>query len=281
MENITSNSSLESAAHLPSFALKWFYLFTSLVDILPFLVGQPVIAKLLWLYFTSKKAADILNLNLALFHNLQYLISIVHLHIMFLLPKAQKQVLHFLFGYAQIGGPLNLCFICLERYVAVIHPTSFPVLKRYRFKEISAVVVWSFSVPIALINVLASEIILVLKEAMMIFRSSLLVAVTLVTLYCNIRIVLVLKNSGPGAEKLHPVKRRAFKTIFLTVDIVLFCYGPVTILQMLDLSEDSYNFVIIPICISFLATASVLHPLLYLSSQGKICICLKRDKKAR
>lgn len=274
MENISSNSSQESAAHLPTFALKWFYLFTSLIDILPFLVGQPVIAKLLWLYFTSKKAADILNLNLALFHNLQYFISIVHLHIMFLLPKAQNNVLQFLFGYAQIGGPLNLCFICLERYVAVIHPISFPVLKRYRFKEISAVVVWLFSVPIALINVLASEIILALKDAMMTFRSSLLLAVTLVTLYCNIIIVLALK------KKLHPVKRRAFKIIFSTFDIVLFCYGPVTILQMLDLSEENYNFVIIPICISFLATASVMHPLLYLYSQGKSCICLKRDKKA-
>ena len=55
-----------------------YSIFITVTDVVTILVGLPLIAKLLWTAFHSKKK-DILNINLAFFHSLQYVLSIIHL----------------------------------------------------------------------------------------------------------------------------------------------------------------------------------------------------------
>lgn len=278
MENVSSNFTHD---------LDPVYLVAlSLFDIIPFLVGQPVIAKLLWISFTSKKATDILNFNLALFHDSQNCLSIVHLFVLFLLPKAQKKILECLFVYVQIGGPMNLSFICMERYVAVIYPTSYPLLKKYRFREVCAVAVWFVSVPMVFLHAFAADSLFSPRGDIYIYIMGILpvlwlTTVTVMVVHFSVRIAQALKKSGLGRDKTHPGKRRAFKTVCATLYVVLFCYAPVTIVQNFRSNATLYNNIIIPLCVFLLSAASVVHPLFYLSAQGKLFSCLKREKKGR
>ncbi|KAL7382279.1 hypothetical protein ABVT39_019980 [Epinephelus coioides] len=198
----------------------------SLNDIITSLIGQPVMARLLWITFNSKKTLDILNCNLALFHNMQYLVSTLHLFALFLLPQNSRIILKFLFVYAGIGGPVCLNFICLERYVAVIYPTFYPLLKKYRFREAGAVTVWLFSVPTALASVLAPDI-----PSFSQVPSGMMIGMTTMMVMCNLSIAKALKKSSLGKDLLHPSKRRALKTIRATSCITLLCYIPVAYLQ--------------------------------------------------
>lgn len=274
MENIFSNVTLNSSKP-ESYTLQPF-LFLSLIDIFTVLVGQPVIAALLWITFTSKKNIDILNCNLALFHNLQYFMLVFHLFVLFLLPHAQANLLKFVFVYAQIGGPMNLSFVCMERYVAVIHPTSYPLLKKYRWREVCVVTVWLFSVHSAFGNVFAENSSYIIDTSMQVIPISLMVFMTVLMVRFSVSVARALKRFGPGRNKMHPIKKRAFKTVCATSTIVLFCYIPVTFLQKLKfVNENAYYCVVMPCCILLLSFASVVHPLFYLSTQGKLFTCLK------
>lgn len=275
MENLSRNVTDESCENRLGYLVS-----LSLIDIIPFLVGQPVIAKLLWLTVTSKKTTDILNCNLALFHNFQYLTSLLHLIVLWFWPNAHTKILKFLLIYTQIGGPMNLFFICLERYVAVIYPTSYTLLTKYRCRQVCAVTVWLLSLPPALLSVLAGEVVSTIREKVLrIIPFHVFMIMTAMIVRCTFGIARMLTKSGTQREKLHPVKKRAFKTICATSTIVLFCHIPVTLMQLLKFTDEyTYDCIITPVGILLLFFASVVHPLFYLSTQGKFFTCLKWKK---
>lgn len=271
--NVTRNSNQSDVCHFgPAYIMV-----LSLIDIITFLMGQPLITRLLWITFTSKKTIDILNFNLALFHNFQYLTSTFHLAAMFLLPNAQQQILKFLLVYAQVGGPMSLSFISIERYVAVIHPMSYSLLKKYRCREVFAVTMWLLTVPIALASLLAKTLASFLnQQVLQIIQFSALCIMIAIMLRCSIRIAMVLKKSGPGLEKMHPAKKKAFHTLRATSAIALFCYTPVNLLQrLMSGNEYIYDCIVTPGCIFLLSVGSIVHPLFYLLTQGKLFTCFK------
>ena len=65
---------------------------------------------------------------------------------------------YFVFDYVIVGGPMTLSFICLEWYIAVVHPTSYPLLKRYRCREVCALSVWLLVLPIATLGLISDEL---------------------------------------------------------------------------------------------------------------------------
>lgn len=281
MKNV-SNLTTEHCSKIPAFTNKTEYIVVlSLFDIVPFLVGQSLIAKLLWITFNSRKTRDILNLNLAFINFLHYWISIVHLPILFLWKSHQHKILKFLLLYGQIGGPMSLFFICLERYVAVVHPMYFHLLKTYRFREVSSVIVWCFTLPLAFIYFANSVAWEFFSDNVYNLPFLLLVITTIMIIHCSITMAFLLMQPGPGNGKIHSVKKKAFKTICTNMLIVLTCYSPVSLLQKVKFKEDTYKFEIVPICVFFLSVASIMHPLLYLSVQGKLCVSWKRDTKSK
>lgn len=254
----------------------------SVIDIATLVVGQPVMARLLWISWTSRKTTDILSLNLGVFHNVHYWICTVHLSLLHLRTSVHTKALRFLFVYGQVGGPMNLSFICMERYVAVIYPTSYPLLKKYRFREVCAAAVWVVSVPLSLISILAADA--VSSPGIDVFGTLpflWLMSTLVMVVHSSITIARALKKSGVGNAKMHPGKNKAFKTVLATMYLVMICYTPLTILQRLafmDLIKEVYS---VPIGVCFLCVASVAHPLYHLSSQGKLFNFLKPKKKAK
>ncbi|XP_069372544.1 uncharacterized protein [Paralichthys olivaceus] len=268
LENVTLNSSGPQCVCGQGFV---FYL--SLVDIVTFLTGQPVVVTLLWTSLTSRKTPDILNCNLALFHNSQHLVSLVHLCILFLLPDGQSRVLDFLLAYAQTGGPMNLGFICIQRYVAVIHPTSYPLLKKRRYREVCVAMVWLFSLSFAIMHTfesfpaVAGKFFANLPFFLIMFMTSMVV-------HSSIKTVNMLKKPGPESDKLHPAKRRAFNAVRATFTITMCFYFPVALMQRVPFdNECDFDCVIKPVSFLLLSAASVAYPLFNLSTQRKFFVC--------
>lgn len=252
MMNVSSNLTAEHCSKIPAFTNNTEYIvILSLFNIVPFLVGQSLIAKLLWITFNSRKTRDILNLNLAFINFLHYWISIVHLHFLFLWKGYQHKILKFLLLYGQIGGPMSLFFICLERYIAVVHPMHFQLLKTYRFREVSSVIVWCFTLPLAFIYFANSVALEFFSDNVYDIPFCLLVVTTIMIIHCSITMASLLMQPGPGNRKIHPAKKKAFKTICTIMLIVLTCYSPVRLLQRVKFKEDTYKFKIVPLCVFF------------------------------
>ena len=127
------------------------------LDISTVLIGLPVIAKLLWTTFRSKKT-DVLNINLACFHTLQNMLSLLQIILILINIDDHTKITRFLFVYVLIGGPMNLSFICLERYIAVIYPTFYPLLKKYKSREGCALSMWFVVLPTATIKALSDRL---------------------------------------------------------------------------------------------------------------------------
>ncbi|KAG7278808.1 hypothetical protein CRUP_019114 [Coryphaenoides rupestris] len=182
--------------------------------------------RLLWIAFRAKKK-DFLNINLAFFHNLQYLLTTLHFVMAFTFNVDALNIVKFLSVYMLIGGPVSLSFVCLERYVAVVHPTSYPLLKTHRCREACALSAWVLMLPAATVKAMAKDRAIAIA-AMDVTALSVMVFAIGVIAWCNVAILKALKKSGPATDKLHPAKKRAFGTVRAISIIVLLCYIPVT-----------------------------------------------------
>lgn len=281
MKNISSNSTTEAESQIPAFLGASTVVFLSLNDILLFLIGQPLIIRLLWVTFKSRKTVDILNFNLALINLLHYWISFGHLHFLLLKNRFHHQILKFLCSYGMIGGPSSLLFICLERYIAVVYPMYFQLLRTYRFREVSAALVWCLTLPLSSVYTANGKYQESYNERILDFPAFLLVAISVMMMHCSIRIAYLLKQPGPGRAKIHPAKKKAFKTVCTNILVIVTCYSPVAVLQRMSFPVGAARSKVLPVCVFMLSVASVVHPLLYLSGQGKLCVCCKGDKKGK
>ncbi|CAL8396723.1 unnamed protein product [Gadus morhua 'NCC'] len=243
------------------------------LDISTVLIGLPVIAKLLWTTFRSKKT-DVLNINLACFHTLQNMLSLLQIILILINIDDHTKITRFLFVYVLIGGPMNLSFICLERYIAVIYPTFYPLLKKYRCREGCSLLVWLLAVPPSLMKALSEDLHTSMEQGSMdIVAYTILCLTTVVMLWSNIAILNALKNSQSSTDKQHPVKKRAFQTVRAIFIASFLCYIPAGIMVKYKTVVRNSSCIIAPFCIFLVSVASVVHPMFYLSATGQLFPC--------
>lgn len=267
-----------------------------LINLFSLAVGQPVNCRLLWTTCTSSRSSrssgssgscrssrswDILNCNLALFHSFLYLVSVLYLVFLMSVPHQRAELLGVLLVYAQTGGPMSLAFICGERYVAVLHPTSYPLLKTYRCRELCAAVVWVSSLSIAIATSLTRTTVPALGgSAIRFVPLFVMVLATSLMAWSSLRIARALRRSGPGGDRLHPQKRRAFRRVCATMTLNLLCYIPVALMDKVQVLDPLSQCTLTPVCILVLAAGSVVHPVLYLSSHRKLSTCWGGHRKS-
>lgn len=118
---------------------------------------------------------------------------------------------------------LDLLFqvcICLDRYVAVVHPVLFTGIRDNKIRIGISVVVWAFILAYGL-----TKSLLGVMSVTKVFSGVILFAFA-VMVFCNISVIWVLRRSVAGKEEMHPAKKKAFKMVLIILAIIVSNYLP-------------------------------------------------------
>ncbi|XP_019733203.1 proteinase-activated receptor 3 isoform X2 [Hippocampus comes] len=233
-------------------------------------LGIPANIMVLWLIHKNKgdsSTSDIFILQLAILDVLFCLIPPLELaNIVFLTTSSTWYVLRFFYGMKD-SSPLFLSCICLDRYVAVVHPVTFTELKDRHHRAGLAVLVWLVTLAYA-----AAKCVGHIVNFEKVFTAMILATFAFMV-FCNIAILLVLRKSGPGRDEMHPVKKRAFKMVLIILAIIVFNYfPPVALFPFQDyFSPNVFRCYIHYVAFGLMDFSSSIQPMLYLSKEKVGC----------
>ncbi len=240
------------------------------------LFGLPTHSYVIWLIVTgtgSGVASEFFNLNNSFCEIaicVDFFFFILSSYISSVFPLAL-----FLQGLSITGRPLFQCLICVERYLAVVHPVIFLKYKPLRYRVICCTVAWIITLGSCLIC-----LILLLLSTMAVhawFFSMQFLLHLPIQLFSLVAVLRALKQSGPGErvrdEKNH-MKRRAFNIIVITTVTMAITYVPSTISGIFTFLTQKFSLILwVPSMICYVL-AGFVQPVLYLHRAGKLyCFC--------
>ncbi|KAK2918634.1 G-protein coupled receptor 4-like [Channa argus] len=193
------------------------------VKVLNLVVGTPCNVLVMWKIATKKSDAstsDIFIFNLAILDAYFCLMTPVDIVNRTLL--GDSGIWYFQrFGYGLKDlAPLFLMCICLDRYMAVVHPVLFTRIRDNMMRIGISVAVWALILAYGL-----AKCILGFMGVTGIFSGVILFAFA-VMVFCNISIIWVLTRSVMGKEEMHPVKKKALKMVLIILAIIVANYLP-------------------------------------------------------
>ncbi|XP_056289168.1 proteinase-activated receptor 3 [Pseudoliparis swirei] len=283
MEVLYSNSSLLVVAHRPPnhtvaewtvyeqckdmpAAIIW-YLGLQFINMF---LGIPANIMVLWLIHRNKgdsTTSDIFISHLAILDVFFCLTPPLELaNIVFLTTSSTWYVLRFFYGIKD-SSPLLLSCICLDRYMAVVHPIIFTDLKDRNHRAVLTIVVWLITLAYA-----AAKCVGNIANFGRVFTAMILAAFAFM-LFCNISILCALRKSGPGRDEMHPVKKRAFKMVIIILGIIVFNYFPPVALFPFQqyFSPEVFQCYIHYVTFGLMDFSSSIQPMLYLSKEKLNC----------
>ncbi|XP_058613441.1 hydroxycarboxylic acid receptor 2-like [Onychostoma macrolepis] len=246
------------------------------------LFGLPTHSYVIWLIVTgtgSGVASEFFNLNNSFCEIgicVDFLFFILSSYISSLFPLA----LYFQ-GLVITGRPLFQCLICVERYLAVVHPVTFLKFKPLRYRVICCTVAWIITLGSCLICLIILLFSTITVHAW--FFSMQFILYLPIQLFFLVAVLRTLKQSGPGErekergrvsdEKNH-MKRRAFYLILITTVSMTITYVPTTITGIFTIVIHQFNSIIwVPSMICYVL-ASFVQPVLYLHRARNLsCPC--------
>ncbi|KAK9955078.1 hypothetical protein ABG768_014983 [Culter alburnus] len=240
-----------------------------------FLFGLPTHCYVIWLIITgtgSGVASGFFNLNLSVCEIVNSLNSLFAVLSYFPCLSSLTNLAYFLIGFTITGRPLFQCLMCVERYLAVVHPVTFLKYKPLRYRVICCTVAWIISFGSCLYCMF---ILLFLNFYIYACINSIQFFLFFsIQLFCLVAVLRALKQSGPGErrrerEEENHMKRRAFYLILITTVSMTIVYMPFTLsglFYMLTLTCDE------PLSagIIFFILGGFVHPVLYLQRAGKL-----------
>lgn len=244
-------------------------LITTIFGIIRITAGLPMNARLIWILL-SDSALDMLNINLLILDIVQCLLLLVDVIIIHVFPHYLETTRTATVVFSILGCPQLMAFMCLERYVAVVWPTRYSLLKAYCFRELCCAVMWagalSFTIAVFLSNNFGTFYI----------GSAFIVGSVGIMIFCNIKILRTLRSSSPGRDEMHPVKVKAYRTVRRIMGVVAFCYAPSVIIINVAPLLNFGRCNLIMAGLGLLTLATILNPIIMLYSKGKIMQCLVR-----
>lgn len=175
--------------------------------------------------------------------------------------------LKFSYGVKDTSGPLFFSCICLDRFVAVLFPVLFGQLKHVKYRISLTVLVICLTFAYSTAKMIGG-----LPNFEKVFTSEIL-ATSVWMIICNSSILWALKKSpGVGKDEMHPLKKKAFKTVLYYLLIIIFNYlPPVALFPFEDLySPDVFRCYVQPAGFAFLNISSTVQPLVYLFRLEKV-----------
>ncbi|XP_035247921.1 G-protein coupled receptor 15-like [Anguilla anguilla] len=263
----------DTCKHMPEVLI--FYLALQFINMF---LGIPANLIVLWLLHKNKgdsSSSDIFILHLAILDTFFCLIPPLELaNIVFLTTSSTWYVLRFFYGVKD-SSPLFLSCICMDRYMAVLHPITFTELKDRNHRTVCAAVVWLITLVYA-----AAKCVGNIPNFEKAFTVMILAAFAFM-LFCNVAILHALRKSGPGRDEMHPVKKRAFKMVLIILAIIVFNYfPPVALFPFKEyFSPEVFHCYIHYIAFGFMDISSSIQPLLYLSREiPRVPCCCPKEQ---
>ncbi|XP_055772300.1 P2Y purinoceptor 3-like, partial [Salvelinus fontinalis] len=209
-------------------------LYTAAISI-NLILGLPTNVYVVWLIVTGAggtMASDFFSLNLSvseILYSLSNLMFIVHYNIQE--NVALWSVGTFFAGFNLFGRPLFQCCICVERYLAVVHPVTFLKYKPLRYRVGCCGVVWLMVLGSCFVNMFVNNQSAWWKFFGLIFNLLSLSAM----LFCCLAVLWALKRPGPGegerqGEGMNNMKLRAFRIISMITVSMIVNYFPLVLL---------------------------------------------------
>lgn len=259
--SLAEKTVFDSCADMPAVLI--FYLVLQFINTF---LGIPTNIMVLWLIRKNKgdsSTSDIFIVHLAVLDTFFCLIPPLELaSFVYLTTSSTWYVLHFFYGIKD-SSPLFLSCICLDRYMAVLHPITFIKLRDKRHRSVCAGVVWFITLVYA-----AAKCVGNIPNFEKVFTVMILTAFAFM-LFCNISILWALRQSAPGRDERHPVKKKAFKMVLIILAIIVFNYfPPVALFPFREcFSPDVFRCYIHYIAFGFMDISSSIQPVLYLSRE--------------
>lgn len=251
--------------------------------IINIVLGLPANMCVMWLILAGPgdKAADIFSLNQAVCE-----VAICMSNAMLLIAVQTKgsniaintfiwYTVRFSSGFIFSGRPLFMTCICLERYLAVVHPVTFLKYKLLRYRLAGTFICW--------LTVLVCCLILVWVPYSATYYVSFGMAFTwfLVQLFCCVETLRALLRPGPGegnqeSNGMNSAKLKAFRIITIIIVTATLAYLLYTI-AIISLGHIPTGDSATLFCIAAYITlvAGFVQPFLYIHRAGKLQRCIK------
>ena len=137
--------------------------------------------------------------------------------------------------------PLFQACICVERYLAVLHPVLFLKYKPLRYRVACSTVAWLSNLGLCLVPAFN-------PHTLPVVWCYVGLPLSLVMFSCCVAMLRALKQSGPGGgaggkKGASQAKVKAFRFITVILVIMVISYSPLVALRGLDISfsEDQRN----------------------------------------
>ncbi|XP_042567457.1 C-C chemokine receptor type 8-like [Cyprinus carpio] len=250
------------------------------VHCINFLFGLPAHSYVIWLIITgtgSGVASGFFILNLSVCEIANCLNSLFTVLDNISRFSSVTLLTYFLVGLAITGRPLFQCLMCVERYLAVVHPVTFLKLRPLRYRVICCTVVWLFSFCSCLCCIFTFVLLNFYIYACI--NSVQFLVLFSIQLFCLVAVLRALKQSGPGErgrdrEEENPMKRKAFYLILITTMSTMMIYMPFTVSGFVYmLTQHNFDDPLSVGIVCFILGGFV-QPVLYLHRAGKpSCLC--------
>ena len=165
-----------------------------------------------------------------------------------------------------VSVPSFQCCICVERYIAVVHPVVFLRYKALRYRVACCCVVWLMSLAFSSFYFWSTTVVCYISLGFDIVCIS-------VMSFCCFSVLRALKQPGPGEGQRdrgegNDMKRRAFKIILISLIVMLLtAMSHITnVVTHLTNSTQVATFITFTIAM----VSGFVHPLLYIYKAGKL-----------
>ncbi len=263
------------------------YFFIIVITTLFFIVGTPIHCWSLWVFLHGNiKPNLVFPLNITILELFYCFLCFINLIINYFSLKAYKLSL-FLIGLCWTFRPVLQIFMCMEHYLAVIHPVIFLRYKGIQYRIALAAVAWLIGVATGL-RLLFIEVTF-FPEHVMFFVFC--IAVMIIS-FCCVSVLCALKHPGPGdRQNVETVekdkhnktdrgrgienkqKKKAFRIIFHILVSILICYLPLVIAYFMWLSkigQHLYSCDISPLILSITMIVILISALFRMYNDGHL-----------
>ncbi|XP_065150113.1 P2Y purinoceptor 1-like [Paramisgurnus dabryanus] len=256
------------------------FIFYFSVKVINLIVGFPSNVLVMRHILTKKSegsTSDIFFLNLSIIDAFFSLMTALDLfNRLYLDDEDVWYFLRFSYGVKDMA-PLFLTCICLDRYIAVVHPIVFTGIRDNRIRMGVSVVVWGLILPFAL-----TKSILGTRSVNEVLGGVILFALFLM-IFCNLSIIWVLRKSVAGKEVMNPGKKKAFKTVITVLTLIVVNYLPPVALMPFSYAytfRDLHCKISVSVY-SIMNLSCTIEPLLYISKMERsvLCRCLESPSK--